>query len=201
FLVRAAPERRKSLEPCDRQQPGGNRGTSLEPISLTPHVQKDFADQVLGLGLLTHETQNEPVHPYTVQSEPHMHGQPIAGGDSRDQHLVRCRLHQPTINRLVAGGYNQVQSSDTLCTSHNQRPIMAPTGRFRRAANIANKFLTNWWALEYPFHFNHLVSSRDKAERSSSNPDRGMQFAQGREHRERRDASGAGIFRRNVFDG
>src|SRR5437667_1037151 len=62
FLVRPAPQRRECLEPRDCQQPGGNRRTPFEPISLTPYVKKDFADQVLCLGLVPDDTQYEPVN-------------------------------------------------------------------------------------------------------------------------------------------
>ena len=100
FLVRFAPQRRQSLEPRDCQQPGRNRGPRFEPTSLTPHVKKNFADQVLGLRFIAHETQREPVNPHVVAREQHLHCEPVAGRNPSDKLLVRCRLYRPTINSL-----------------------------------------------------------------------------------------------------
>ena len=94
LLLRPAPQRRQRLEAGDAQHPGRHRRAALEFSGLPPDVEEHLADQVLRRRFVAHQPQHEPVHPHMVPREQHLHGEPVALGDPRDQNLVRSRLHR-----------------------------------------------------------------------------------------------------------
>src|SRR5262245_18741296 len=61
FLGTTPAERRESLVPCNRQEPGRDGGPSLKSIGLTPHVQEHLADQLLCGRRIADETQDKSV--------------------------------------------------------------------------------------------------------------------------------------------
>jgi hypothetical protein len=86
--VLAAPECRKGLEPGNRQQPGGNGGSAFELASLTPHIEKNLADEVFRNLFIPYEPKPETEHPDMVPSVKHLHGEPVALSDPSDQNFV-----------------------------------------------------------------------------------------------------------------
>jgi len=76
--------------------------------SLTPHVEKYLADQVLRGSVIANETNDEPKHPHVVARIQHLHCKPIAVRDTSDQHFVWCRLHFAIT--LVPSDYRQVHA-------------------------------------------------------------------------------------------
>ena len=66
-----------------------------------PDGEEYVPDQVLRPRFVTHQPQHEPVHPHVVPCEQHLHGEPVAACDPRDQNVVRSRLHRQA-NRLVS---------------------------------------------------------------------------------------------------
>src|SRR5713101_2107824 len=68
--------------------------TSLRTDQPDATRRETLADQVLRRAFITHEAQNEPVHPHMVPCEQHLHGEPVARSNSSDQDLVGCRLHR-----------------------------------------------------------------------------------------------------------
>ena len=88
LLFGLAPHRGERLEPRDGEQPGRHRTSTLEPVSLTPHVQKHFADQILGHCLVADEAKYEPVHTHLMTCKQHLHREPVALGDPADKNFV-----------------------------------------------------------------------------------------------------------------
>src|SRR3979411_845115 len=88
LLVRPAPERRESLKARDGQHPSRHRRAPLKSTSLTPHVEKHLADEILSHALVAHETHHEPKPSHMMPRVEHLHSQPIAVRDSSDQHFV-----------------------------------------------------------------------------------------------------------------
>src|SRR5438105_3739756 len=86
--VLAAPERRKSLKPRNRQEPGGNGGSAFELASLPPHIEKNLADEVFRNLFIPYEPKPETEHPDMVPSVKHLHGEAVALGDPSDQNFV-----------------------------------------------------------------------------------------------------------------
>ena len=103
-------QRGKRLESRNRQQPGGNGGSALELASLSPHIEKDLADEVFRNLLVSHDPKPEAKHPDMVPSVQHLHGKAVALSDPSDQDVVRsrlCRTQWPSrkVGRIgLAGG-------------------------------------------------------------------------------------------------
>src|SRR6201999_325693 len=92
LCILPAPERRKRLESRDRQEPGGDGGAAFELASLTPHIEKNLADEVFRNLFVPHEPEPETKHPDMVPSVQHLHGEPVALSDPGDQDLIGSRL-------------------------------------------------------------------------------------------------------------
>ena len=86
--VLPAPQRREGLEPRNRQQPGGDGGSAFELAGLTPHIEKNLADEIFRNLLVPHEPKPETEHPDMVPSVQHLHGEPVALSDPGDQDFV-----------------------------------------------------------------------------------------------------------------
>ncbi len=134
-----SPQCRQSLEACDCQQPGGNRGPPLEPTRLTPYVEKHLADQILRDRFIPNQTQYEPdkrVHG-AVRTAP-------AWRAGRRTLSVRSGLRPMSLAspdgrlaRLVAGGCDLVQY---FCKGLRQG-LSATTVRDDRACSAANMLI------------------------------------------------------------
>src|SRR6202022_2036287 len=92
FNVLPAAQRRQGLESRNCQKPGGNGGSAFELASLTPHIEKNLADEVFRNLFIPHEPKPETEHPDMVPSVQHLHGEPVALSDPSDQDIVRSRL-------------------------------------------------------------------------------------------------------------
>src|SRR6476646_17398 len=92
FNVLPAAQRRQGLESRNCQEPGGNGGSAFELASLTPHIEKNLADEVFRNLFVRHEPEPEAENPDMVPSVQHLHGEPVALSDSSDQDIVRSRL-------------------------------------------------------------------------------------------------------------
>ena len=86
--VLPAPKCRQGLEPCNRQQPGGDGRSAFELASLTPYVEKNLADEVFRNLFVPDEPKPEAEHPDMVPSVQHLHGEPVALSDPSDQNFV-----------------------------------------------------------------------------------------------------------------
>ncbi len=86
--VLAAPKCRQGLEPRNRQEPGGNGGSAFELAGLTPHIEKNLADEVFRNLFVPYEPKPETEHPDMVPSVKHLHGEPVALSDPSDQNFV-----------------------------------------------------------------------------------------------------------------
>ncbi len=101
LFLRPAPQRRQGLEARDTQHPCRGGGTALELPGLPPDVEEYLADQVFRRRFVAHQPQNEPVHTNMVPRVQHLHGEPVATCDPRDQNFVRSRLHRRTIGSCM----------------------------------------------------------------------------------------------------
>src|SRR6185437_4693486 len=90
--VLPAPQRRKSLEARDCQEPGGDSGSAFKLAGLTPDVEKDPGDEIFRSLLVADEPKPETIHPDMVPSVQHLHGEPVALSNPGDQDFVRSRL-------------------------------------------------------------------------------------------------------------
>jgi hypothetical protein len=84
FDVLPVAQRGQGLESRNCQRPGGNGGSAFELASLTPHIEKNLADEVFRDLFIPHEPEPEAKHPDMVPSVQHL--------DPSDQDVVRGRL-------------------------------------------------------------------------------------------------------------
>src|SRR4051794_9715168 len=99
FGIPPAPQRRQGLETGNRQQPGGDGRAAFKLARLTPHIEEHLTDEILRDLFVPHQPQPETEHPDMVPSVKHLHGEPVALGDPRDQDIVRgrmCRTQWPS---------------------------------------------------------------------------------------------------------
>jgi len=61
-------------------------------MGLTPDVQEDFADQILGWDAVAEQPRDEPVDAHIVSCKQHWHPTFIAAGDTANENLVCRRL-------------------------------------------------------------------------------------------------------------
>jgi hypothetical protein len=92
FNVLPATQRGQGLESRNRQQPGRNGGSAFELAGLALYIEKHLADQVFRDQFVPYQPNHEAKHPNMVPSVQHLHGKPVALGDSSDQDIVRGRL-------------------------------------------------------------------------------------------------------------
>src|SRR5262245_27241066 len=116
FSVLPASERRKGLEPCNRQKPGGNGGSAFEFSGLTPHIEKNLADEIFRNLLVPDEPKPKTEHPDMVPSVQHLHGESVALSDPGDKDFVRsrlCRAQRPSRRfgrvKMVCGSKQKVR--------------------------------------------------------------------------------------------
>ena len=115
LLLRPPSQCRQGLEPRNTQHPCRSGGTALELSGLPPDVEEHLADQAFRRRFVAYHPEYEPVHANMVPRVQHLHGKRVATCDSRDQNLVRSRLHRGN-NRLVHGSVERAPRFKPDCT-------------------------------------------------------------------------------------
>ena len=144
FRVRLASQGREGLEARDGEKPGRDGGPPFELVRLTPDVEKHLTDQVFRIRLVADEAEDKPVNLHMVPREQHLHGEPIAAGDPRDQHLVRCGLRraQALAHEVSRGRRQRVQTLRKVILHQNDPPPRAMINKWLTRASAADlKFL------------------------------------------------------------
>ena len=60
----------------------------MEATRLTPHIEKNLADEIFRDLFVAYEPKPEAEHPDMVPSVQHLHGEPVALSDPSDQNFV-----------------------------------------------------------------------------------------------------------------
>src|SRR4249919_2658810 len=83
-----ATARRKSLVAGYRHKPCRDGRAPFEPTSLTPHVQKNFAQKVFGKWCVVDEANEPSINERTVSGKQRLHGKPVAESNPINEQLV-----------------------------------------------------------------------------------------------------------------
>src|SRR3954469_21528658 len=83
-----ATARRKSLVAGYRYKPCRDGRAPFEPASLTPHVQKDFAQKVFGKRRVVDEANEPSINGRAVSGKQRFHGAPVAESNPFNEQLV-----------------------------------------------------------------------------------------------------------------
>src|SRR5262245_28601388 len=117
FFGRSALQRRKRLVAGDRQQQGGNLGSTLESSGLAPNVQEHFADEILSSRLIPDKAGEKPEDPHVVAGKQNLHRMLVARGNRSNQRYV-TRVRGPP-----AGASNGVELARGAAGGHGVLPL------------------------------------------------------------------------------
>src|SRR5262245_6689323 len=118
FLGRPALQCGQGLMAGNRQKPGRDLGSALEPSGLPPDVQEHLADKILSSRPVRDKAEEKPKDPHVVAGKQSLHCMLVARGNRSKQRYVRRVRRLPSASNGIEPARGVAHGHDILSPSH-----------------------------------------------------------------------------------